>query len=107
MTAKTKNWVLGVSGTVMGSVLCFLLFAWMGHFEATAETARTAEESAELIVKHHETQDRLIEIVDRLSAFHDDANAALKKVAELCRAGKLTDCSDCAESGVELRKCVQ
>lgn len=99
MTIKTKNWVLGVSGTVMGSVLCFLLFAWMGHFEATAETARSAEETAEM-------QTQLVKIVDRLSNIHEVKDAGLEKVAELCRSGKLKDCDDCAEAGVELGKCV-
>ncbi len=105
MTAKTKNWVLGVSGNVMGSILCFLLLMWWGHFEATAQTARTAQETAEIQVQHEVNQDRLVEIVDRLAALHAADEAALRKVAELCRAGKLKDCDDCAKAGVELDKC--
>ncbi len=100
MTTRTKNWALGVSGTVAGSILCFSLFAWMGHFEATAETARTAGETAEM-------QARLVDIVEGLSTYHKVEDAGLQKVAELCLAGKLKDCDDCAEAGVELGKCVE
>jgi hypothetical protein len=100
MTAKTKNWMLGVAGCVSGSVLCFAMIAWLGHFQATAQTARTAEQTAEI-------QERLVGIVDSLTKIHEHEDAAKVKVAELCNAGKLDDCSDCAEAGVSLERCTE
>ncbi len=107
MTIKTKNWVLGVSGTVVGSIICFFLILWWGHFDATAENARATEENAKRAEKTAEIQTKLVEIVDRLSEIHEVKDAGLEKVAELCRAGKLDDCDDCAEAGIELKKCVE
>ena len=106
MTVKTKGWVYGVSGTFVGTILVLLSLAWIGHFEATAQTARTAEEIAKIQVQHEANQDRLVEIVDSLAAFHSADDVALKRDAELCRAGKLKDCDDCAGAGVELKRCV-
>ena len=107
MTPKQKTWVFTVSGTAVGSILVILLLAWAGHFEATAETARTAEENATAQAEHAETQAKLITIVEGLSAIHDAETAALEKVAELCLSGKLTDCNECAAAGIELGSCVQ
>ncbi len=98
MTNKAKNWVLVVSSAVSGTIICFALAVWLGHFEASAQTANTAEKTAI-------TVDRLVIVVDKLTSIHEDEDAGLRKVAELCYAGKLTDCDDCAEAGVELRKC--
>jgi hypothetical protein len=106
MTSKQKTWVLGVSGTVAGSIFCFFLLMWWGHFEATAQTARTAEENAARAAEHEETQERLISIVEGLKGIHDAETAALEKVASLCRAGKLTDCDECGGAGVELERCL-
>jgi hypothetical protein len=100
MTLKQRTWFFTVSSAVAGSILVVLLLAWAGHFEATAETARTAEETAEI-------QTKLVTIVEKLSAIHDAETAAKAKVAELCLAGKLDDCSECAGAGIELEKCVE
>lgn len=100
MTARAKTWVLGISGTVAGTLICLLIIVWAGHFEATAETARSAEETAEM-------QSRLVDIVEGLSHYHKVEDAGLEKVAELCLAGKLKDCDDCAEAGVELGRCME
>ena len=106
MTVKTKSWILGVSGTFFGTILVLLSLALMGHFKATAQTARTVEENTKIQIQHEENQNKLVEIVDKLAAFHSVEDAGLEKVAELCRAGKLKDCDDCAEAGVELGRCV-
>lgn len=100
MTTKAKTWYLTVAGTVVGSVLCFGLLMWVGHFKATAQTARTAEENAEIV-------ERLVENVDLLTEIHEHEEAGKEKVAELCNAGKLDDCDDCAEAGVNLDKCTE
>jgi len=99
MTVTAKNWLLGVSGTVGGSILCFALVLWWGHFEVSAQTMAMASATKD-------NQAKLTEIVDRLTKIHEAKDAGLDKVAELCRAGKLVNCEDCAEAGVELKKCV-
>jgi hypothetical protein len=99
MTSRGRSWALGVSATLTGTILCLLILAWVGHFEATAETARSAEETAELTA-------RLVTVVEGLSHYHRVEDAGLEKVAELCLAGKLKDCDDCAEAGIELGRCV-
>ncbi len=100
MTAKTKNWTLGVLGMVVGTVLCFGLAAWLGHFKASAQTASTGKETAEIV-------DKLVVVVDKLANIHEAEDAGLRKAAELCHSGKLSDCDECAAAGVELRKCSQ
>ena len=105
MTTKAKSWIFGVSGTIAAGTISFVLLLWFGHFEATAQTARTAEENAEIAEKHDVMQNRLIKVVEQLSELHTAEDAKLSMVAELCRAGKLDDCSDCAKADVKLSKC--
>ncbi len=88
-----------MGGTVTGALILFLMNAQIGHYAQAGQNTRSIERSEEI-------QEKLAGIVEYLSGIHKDADAALAKVAELCRAGKLTDCDDCAAAGVTLQACV-
>lgn len=93
-----RKWVIGVSGSVASGFIGFALVMWFGHFAQAGQNTRSIEETQEI-------QGQLVEIVDKLSNIHEAKDAGKEKMAELCRAGKLTDCSDCAEAGIFLDKC--
>ena len=93
------KWKKPAALTVGTAMTVFLLQLWWGHFAVTASDHRTQEEVVEI-------QGKLSKIVENLSSIHSTEEAALAKVAELCRAGKLKDCDDCAEADVELPACM-
>ena len=97
--ALTKCKVAVVS-TVVAAVILIGLNGWLGHFAQAGQNTRSIEKTEEI-------QEQLVGLVDLLVSIHKDADAALAKVAELCRAGKLKDCDDCAAAGVELPACVK
>lgn len=88
-----------VVSTVAAAVILLGINAWVGHFAQAGQDHRSIEETQEI-------QERLTGIVEYLSNIHRDADAALAKVAELCRSGKFKDCEDCAAAGVELPACM-
>lgn len=92
------KWALGASATVAGTISVVLILLWAGHFKATAETGRTAEQTKE-------ATDKLITVVEGLVSIHDVDAAGLAKTTEFCNSGMISDCQMCAEAGVNLEKC--
>ena len=99
VTTATK-WIIGVSGSVVSTIAVVLILLWAGHFEATAETGRTAEETKQIT-------DDLVTVVEGLVSIHDVDAAGLVKTAEFCNSGMISDCKICAEAGVALEKCTK
>lgn len=93
-----KRWAVGVSATVVSGFIGFALVMWVGHFAQAGQNTRSIAEGEKI-------QGQLVEIVEKLSDIHEDRDAAIVERAELCRAGKLTDCEDCASAGIFLEKC--
>lgn len=96
----------GVAVAVSAAVIIFGLKLWFGHFEFTGATAAKANELDIRQEQSEKTQQELIALTKSLGAIHDAEQAAMAKVGELCRSGKLTDCGDCGAAGVELLKCM-
>lgn len=97
---------MGVAATVAAAIILFGLNLQVGHYAQGGENIQNIEKNTRSIGETEEIQERLVGIVESLSSIHKGANAALAKVAELCRAGKLKDCSDCAAAGVTLQVCI-
>ena len=102
----SKRWLWGVGATVAGAVILFGMNAQLGHYAQGGENTDDIEQNTRSIGETEEIQERLVGIVESLSNIHKGADAALAKVGELCRAGKLVDCDDCAAAGVTLQACV-
>ena len=83
-----KKVAIGVSGTVSSAIIVFMLTLWWGHFEATAQTARSNAETEEI-------QETLVKVVDRLSKIHESGDAAKKQTVRMCEAGQISDCNVC------------
>ncbi len=105
MTTWVRNTVGGVTATVVAAVIGFLLLAWLGHFDATAQTEAKAKENSERADKQDATMEKVVVVLESLSAIHTAEEAKQAMVAELCRSGKLDDCADCARAGIELDRC--
>ena len=92
MTSR-KQFALGISGTVIAGIIGFLLLLWWGHFEATAQTARSQAETEEI-------QGRIVDAVEKLTNLHEDENVAKQNTISLCKAGDISKCSTCKAVGV-------
>ena len=98
MTTR-RQLAMGVSGTVIAGVIGFLLLLWWGHFEATAQTARSQAETEEIQEKVVDSQAKIIEAVERLADIHEDADVAKSQTFALCMAGDVSKCSVCKAVG--------
>ena len=98
MSGNSK-WRMGVAATVSAAVIIFGLKLWYGHLAQAGEDHSRIEQSEKV-------QSELVALTKSLGAIHDAEQAAMAKVGELCRSGKLTDCGDCGAAGVELLKCM-
>lgn len=92
MTSR-KQLALGVSSTVVAGMIGFLLLLWWGHFEATAQTARSQVETEKIT-------ERLVDVVEKLTNIHEDADVAKAQTISLCKAGDISKCSVCRKVGV-------
>lgn len=97
---KPKQWALGVSGTVVAGIISFLLVMWWGHFEATAQTARSQAETEEIQEKVVDSQAKIVEAVEKLTEIHEDADVARKQTKKLCQSGEIARCQTCLDVGV-------
>ena len=104
---KLAEWFPGVKSKVVGSIIVILLLAWAGHFKSTAQTARSAEENKAIAQETNDTVKEVVEVVKGLASIHSAGAAATLKVAELCKAGIVTDCSECSKAKVKLEKCAK
>lgn len=106
MKLPNAKWCWGIAGTVGGAVFLFGLNAQLGHYAQGGQDTQDISQNTRSIKQTEEIQEKLAGIVEYLSSIHRDADAALAKVAELCRSGKFRDCEDCAAAGVELPACM-
>lgn len=107
MKLPNAKWCWSIAGTVAGAVVLFGLNAQLNHYAMASQDHRSIEETQEIQEQLAENQDHLVELVGELKGLHKIEDAELASWTKLCRAGKLKDCDNCAEAGVELPACVE
>ncbi len=98
--AAWKKWALGVLGSIVTLIITLAIMGQLGHYARAGETEATVAAHAEILTP-------LIQIAEELSARAKAEDASIARDAELCRAGKLRDCEDCARAGAELKACMK
>ena len=94
-----SKWEKGVAATVTAAIIIFGLKLWYGHLAEASDNHNRTDQTEAVV-------NELVTLTKSLGAIHDAEQAALAKVGELCRSGKLKDCNECGEAGVALPACM-
>lgn len=100
------TWAWGVTGTLTAAIILIGFKAQLVHYSNAGETADRALENEQRAIEHEKAIAPILKLVEQLGNRAAAEDAGLEAWAQLCRAGKLKDCDDCSEAGVELPACV-
>jgi hypothetical protein len=104
MKLPSAKWVWTVMGGVATAVILFGLNSIFGFFSGHFAQAGTTEDRS---LQNEAAIAPIIKLLTELGNRAAADDARLKLYKELCTAGKLTDCGDCAEAGIPLERCIQ